>query len=295
MADPDRLVLVLYGSETGNAQDMAEELGALCRRLRFHVRVDELDTADLPSLLECRLVIFVVSTTGQGDMPHNALLFWKKLLRRKLPPGCLSHLTYTCLGLGDSTYIKFNWAARKLIRRLEQLGASAFLEPCEADEQFPEGIDGFFVRWAEELKNHLREHYPHPHGLPPIPDDVNLPPRWSLEPALRPHSNGLGHQHVTLDSAEPSLPEQADSPPADLLPIPGGWTASVSEIQRMTPESHWQDVRLFSLDVLNRGGPEGGLRCDPGDCLTIYPKNFPDDVQRLIGLMGWEPSRAAPF
>ena len=27
---------------------------------------------------------------------------------------------------------------------------------------------------------------------------------------------------------------------------------------------------------------------DPGDCLTIYPKNFPQDVQKLITLMGWE-------
>lgn len=58
------------------------------------------------TLLRHRLVVFVVSTTGQGDMPHNALLFWRRLLRRKLPPRCLARLRYACLGLGDSTYIK---------------------------------------------------------------------------------------------------------------------------------------------------------------------------------------------
>ena len=47
MADTDRSVLVLYGSETGNAQDMAEELGRLCTRLRFRVQVDELNAVDL--------------------------------------------------------------------------------------------------------------------------------------------------------------------------------------------------------------------------------------------------------
>ena len=47
MAAMDRSVLVLYGSETGNAQDMAEELGRLCTRLRFKVQVDELDAVDL--------------------------------------------------------------------------------------------------------------------------------------------------------------------------------------------------------------------------------------------------------
>lgn len=58
------------------------------------------------SLLHHQLVIFVVSTTGQGDMPHNSLLFWKKLLRKRLPPGCLGQMAYTCFGLGDSTYLK---------------------------------------------------------------------------------------------------------------------------------------------------------------------------------------------
>lgn len=89
-------------------------------------------------------------------MPHNSVLFWKRLLRKRLPPGCLSNLKYTTFGLGDSTYVKlvqssyrrliprlilsrFNWAARKLNRRLDQLGASTFIDSFEADEQFPDG------------------------------------------------------------------------------------------------------------------------------------------------------------
>jgi sulfite reductase alpha subunit-like flavoprotein len=47
MAAHDRSVLVLYGSETGNAQDMAEELGRKCQRLHFESRVEELDAVDL--------------------------------------------------------------------------------------------------------------------------------------------------------------------------------------------------------------------------------------------------------
>lgn len=47
MAAHDRSVLVLYGSETGNAQDMAEELGRICQRLHFESRVEELDAVDL--------------------------------------------------------------------------------------------------------------------------------------------------------------------------------------------------------------------------------------------------------
>ncbi|EXK35488.1 NADPH reductase TAH18 [Fusarium oxysporum f. sp. melonis 26406] len=237
MAAHDRSVLVLYGSETGNAQDMAEELGRICQRLHFESRVEELDAVDLNALLQPDFVLFVISTTGQGDMPHNSLVFWKRLLRKKLPPGCLASVKYTTFGLGDSTYVKFNWAARKLNRRLDQLGATTFFDPFEADEQFPDGIDGSFVRWGERLYNHLLEHHPPPTGLEPIPDDVILPAKWSLKSSL-------------------------------------------------SGNSHWQDVRLISFDIPRRDGDK--LSCVPGDCLTIYPKNFPQDVQKLITLMGWE-------
>ncbi len=37
------------------------------------------------------------------------------------------------------------------------------------------------------------------------------------------------------------------------------------------------------------------MRCQPGDCLTIYPKNFPEDVRRLITLMGWDDVADAPL
>lgn len=102
-----RTVLILYGSETGNAQDLAEELGRVCQRLHFDSHVLELDAVDLNALLKYPLVVFVISTTGQGDMPHNSLVFWKRLLRKRLPPGCLASLKYTTFGLGDSTYLKY--------------------------------------------------------------------------------------------------------------------------------------------------------------------------------------------
>ncbi|KEY70950.1 hypothetical protein S7711_00789 [Stachybotrys chartarum IBT 7711] len=284
----DRSVLVLYGSETGNAQDMAEELGRLCQRLHFKSEVEELDAVELnrisqSALVQHQLVMFVISTTGQGDMPHNSLLFWKKLLRKKLPPGCLGQLRYTCFGLGDSTYVKFNWAARKLIRRLEQLGATPFFEGYEADEQFPDGVEGCFAGWADRLRQHMLEHHPPPDGQDPIPDEDALPPRWSLEPALK-LLEATDPKPPSTTEAEPSTSEQ----PSEhlLLPIPDSWEATIVSNDRLTPTTHWQDVRLISFDVPSRA-PGDKLDCNPGDCLTIYPKNFPDDVQRLITLMDW--------
>ena len=120
-----------------------------------------------------------------------------------------------------------------------------------------------------------------------------LPARWSLEPALALLSNP---REESPDPAQPNghtpPPLTDDSPPGDLLAVPNAWTATFVEAKRLTPETHWQDVRLFSFDIPSQ--PRNGsrdaqkLHCNPGDCLTIYPKNFPPDAQKLITLMGWD-------
>ena len=45
-----RKALVVYGSETGNAQDVAEELGRIAERLRFDTEVTELNAISLVCL-----------------------------------------------------------------------------------------------------------------------------------------------------------------------------------------------------------------------------------------------------
>lgn len=55
----NRSALVLYGSETGNAQDVAEELGRLAERLRFTVRVSQLDDVRLVRALTVTMLDFL--------------------------------------------------------------------------------------------------------------------------------------------------------------------------------------------------------------------------------------------
>ena len=47
--NPDRVLLILYGSETGTAQDFAQELGRAAERLRFDTRVLAMNDVDLVS------------------------------------------------------------------------------------------------------------------------------------------------------------------------------------------------------------------------------------------------------
>jgi sulfite reductase alpha subunit-like flavoprotein len=121
---PPRTLLVLYGSETGTAADLAQDLARSAERLHFATTCLKANALDPPSSLPSYpIVIFVTSTTGQGDIPSNAQALWKSLLRKKLPGDWLKNTEFTTFGCGDSTYLKFNWAAKKVHKRFLQLGA----------------------------------------------------------------------------------------------------------------------------------------------------------------------------
>jgi sulfite reductase alpha subunit-like flavoprotein len=83
--------------------------------------------------------------------------------------------------------------------------------------------------------------------------------------------------------------DATDIPPSDLLTIAGGLTAKVTSNERVTPTTHWQDVRHIKFEITETH-PYA-----PGDVLTIYPKNFPSDVSQFLECMGWTAEADRPL
>jgi len=219
----------------------------------------------LAALAGQRLVLLLVSTTGQGEMPDNARRFWRGLLRKSLPAGWLAGVRFGVFCLGDSTYPKFCWAGRMVGRRLLQLGAAETFARAEADGSGDDGIDGAFALWVENVRRVLRELWPLPDGVAEIADDVALESKWVLELA-----DGDGG---TADGVRAMRELHA--------PRPGAVMASVAMNERVTAPEHWQDVRHLAFTL-----PEP-VNWSPGDALSVSPKNFPSDVEQLLDLQGW--------
>lgn len=57
-------MLVLFGSETGNAQDVAERIVRQARRRGWDACALPMDAAPLEQLVQEPLAVFVCSTTG---------------------------------------------------------------------------------------------------------------------------------------------------------------------------------------------------------------------------------------
>jgi sulfite reductase alpha subunit-like flavoprotein len=134
MADSPPL-LILYATETGTAQDVADTIARHCRRLLLHARIMSIDSYPLAELVAEGLVVFVISTTGSGQEPRSMTPFWNMLLRSDLPNDLFEDMTFAVFGVGDTAYEKFCWPAKKLRRRLLTLGAVEVCENGEGDEQ----------------------------------------------------------------------------------------------------------------------------------------------------------------
>ena len=55
------------------------------------------------------------------------------------------------VGLGDSSSEKYNFVAKKLHRRLEQLGGKSVVDLGLGDDQHFSGYDGGLDAWLEKL------------------------------------------------------------------------------------------------------------------------------------------------
>lgn len=156
----------MYASETGSAQALAEKLFAT---LRLHSRgsscsitimsIAELCIETLMEDSEESAIVYVMSTTGEGEVVTSMRSLWTKLLRANLPTDFLSDAApFAIFGLGDSSYEKFNAAARKFRARLIQLGATEFVPNGSGDDQVDTELS--FDRWSEDLLSTLVQRFP---------------------------------------------------------------------------------------------------------------------------------------
>lgn len=75
-----RKLMILYGSQTGTAQDISENIWRESKRFHFVGGVKAMDDYDVKNLIEEEIAIFVCSTTGQGGDSKMILSPEKSLL-----------------------------------------------------------------------------------------------------------------------------------------------------------------------------------------------------------------------
>ncbi|XP_028403678.1 methionine synthase reductase-like [Dendronephthya gigantea] len=141
---------ILYGSQTGQAKAIAEEIFEQAEGFDLKAKLLCLSTTDKKFAIEKeKCVVFVVSTTGDGEPPDTVTKFWRRLRKKTLGSTFLKGLHYTLLGLGDTNYTNFCNCSKNLNSRLLDLGATHFYPPGFADDAV--GLEIVVEPWIDEL------------------------------------------------------------------------------------------------------------------------------------------------
>ncbi len=144
-------IRVLYGTETGNSEELAEELAEILRDAGHTVNCNNLEDYKVQQLKQEHCVIAITSTHGDGDPPEPARGFFEELEGRKAP--ALGHLHYAVLGLGDTSYEFFCEAAKTLDRRFSELGGKPVAARLDCDVDYDEQAE----QWFASIKSGLKE------------------------------------------------------------------------------------------------------------------------------------------
>ena len=150
-----RPCFVLYGSATGNAEEIARAISQEAPNYGIDAQYACLDQFKKAELAPGSVCIFVVSTTGEGEAPENCSRFMRTIKKKSQKPTMFQEILFTCCGLGDTNYSNFCNTGKFVNRRMCELGATKFYKECEADEGVG-GLEQFIEPWKDGLWGPLR-------------------------------------------------------------------------------------------------------------------------------------------
>ena len=289
-------VTILFGSQTGNSGEIARQLGASCPSHGITARVLHMDATSPQEVLHPGAVLlFVVSSTGDGDPPDNCARFYGGLRKLKATPAGQG-VKYAVLGLGDQNYTKFMAVPRYFSARMDAVGAVALCPRGEADET--EGLFEYVDKWIEQLWTPLAA---------AIAESAKPAPGAEAAVAAETQVSAIAQApaHSDLDGVPPLVPcrvtttwttaaeaAAAGVSVSDGRPVPGDGSSPDApfyaplgpDTRLLTSPSSDRVVIHMSFDVRGAGEALNGF--GPGDSVGVYPTNSDADVDALLLRLG---------
>lgn len=151
----DRHITVVYGSETGNAQSLAEIFADRLVEHNYTVKLTAMDEIKQKEFKKVEDLFVITATHGEGDPPDNALTFHEFIHSRKAPK--LENVRFSVLALGDESYEYFCQTGKDFDAKLLELGAERLADRQDCDLDF----DDLAEKWMNkniEILNQSRGH-----------------------------------------------------------------------------------------------------------------------------------------
>lgn len=144
-AESTARLTILFGSQTGNAKGVAEELFGTAQAQDIPVRLLNMADYKAKELKAETHLLIVASTNGEGEAPDDAIAFHEFLASKKAPK--TPNLQYSVCALGDSSYEFYCQTGIEFDERLAALGAQSLAPRVDCDVDYDDAASA----WSEEV------------------------------------------------------------------------------------------------------------------------------------------------
>jgi sulfite reductase (NADPH) flavoprotein alpha-component len=148
-----KFLTILYGSQTGNAKSIALEYKAKLDALNVPAKIVSMADYKQKQLKTESHVVIIVSTHGEGEAPDDAVALHSFLAGKKAPK--LNDLSFSVLGLGDTSYEFFCQTAKDFDKRLQDLGATRITDRVDCDVDYDADVSAWFETVTHQIKDEL--------------------------------------------------------------------------------------------------------------------------------------------
>lgn len=146
---------VAFASDAGNATNVAKKLAVRATNKGLKVKLLQMDDLSLEDFALETNVVFITSTSGQGEFPTNGKQFWEALKSSTID---LATVKCAVFGLGDSKYWPrkedahyYNKPCKDLYNKLTLLGATMVGDVGLGDDQADDGFNTGYNEWEPKV------------------------------------------------------------------------------------------------------------------------------------------------
>ncbi|WMO15760.1 assimilatory sulfite reductase (NADPH) flavoprotein subunit [Pseudoalteromonas piscicida] len=210
-ADESAPLTILFGSQTGNAKGVANQIKAQAEARGLTTKLVNMADYKPANLKKEKFLVIAVSTYGEGEPPEDAEALHEFLAGKKAPK--LEGVKQAVIGLGDSSYEFFCQTAKDFEARLAALGAEIVVPRADLDVDYEAEAEAWIALALD-----------------------------ALEPALKAQQQAGGGNVISMPFG---VPQAAVSQYTKQNPF----AAELSVVQKITGRNSSKDVRHIEISL----------------------------------------------
>mgnify|MGYP003318659145 FL=1 len=147
----DNSLLLIFGTETGNAEELAEDAANMAKGFDLEATVMDMEDIEPDDISTSKRLIVVCSTWGEGEQPVNAQDLYDAV--EETEEGSMEGVNFAVLALGDTAFELFCESGKEWDTVLEEKGGNRVNDRIDCDTDY----DDYAEEWLEATLGLMKE------------------------------------------------------------------------------------------------------------------------------------------